>query len=309
LLLACSCKSRGASTDDGAANEKPAPAHVATTTAAEVCAHMDALREQEGRPPADDCARAMTMTQQLDGQQLWSLRARCITNSTRLAEAHRCNRAHQPDWPAPSGRHDGSSTRPPDELPRPTSLCEAARLGDLAAVERMLADAAQRQSVCPDGFGAGARIDALMAAAAVGESRVVRVLVEAGFDPLKPDDAGRSAYVWAASGNHIDVVDYFWAQDARPPAKDPFIGAVLYSAALWGRLAILEHYQAQSADLDAQHHGYTPIMGAAQGGHLEVVKWLVAHGADPQRALEQARRFGHEEVVEYLQTSVRAAGE
>jgi ankyrin repeat protein len=189
------------------------------------------------------------------------------------------------------------------------SLCEAAKQGNLRAVKEFLEDSAQRQSTCADGFGVGAQIDALMAASVVGELAVVRHLVGDGFDPLKADDTGRSAYVWAASGNHIDVVDYFWQKGARPRADDPFIGAVLYSAALWGRKATLEYYRAQSADLDAKHYGYTPLMGAAQAGHLEIVKWLVEQGANTDGALEQARAFRHEPVVNYLQARLTSRSE
>lgn len=139
-----------------------------------------------------------------------------------------------------------------------------------------------------------------MAASLSGALQVVRLLVDKGFDPLEPDATGRSAYVWAASGNHRDVADYFWKQGKRPPAKDPFIGTVLYSAASWGRLEVLEHDAAQSVDLEARHEGHTPVMGAAQGGHLEVVRWLVAHGANPEGALALARRFGHQPVAGYL---------
>jgi serine/threonine protein kinase len=92
-------------------------------------------------------------------------------------------------------------------------------------------------------------------------------------------------------------------------AREAVILAEIRHPGICARLAILEHYRAQSADLDAQHHGYTPLMGAAQGGHLEVVKWLAAHGAHPRGALEQARRFGHEDVVKYLQTRVPTSGE
>ena len=56
------------------------------------------------------------------------------------------------------------------------------------------------------------------------------------------------------------------------------------------------------------YDGRTALGIAASEGHLEVVKYLVSHGANPLHrdirnndALADARREGREDVVEYLE--------
>ena len=54
-------------------------------------------------------------------------------------------------------------------------------------------------------------------------------------------------------------------------------------------------------------HGYTPLMLACRGGHLELVQYLVEQGADIKDvnkygydALTLASKFGHFECLKYL---------
>ncbi|NUO63734.1 MAG: ankyrin repeat domain-containing protein [Gemmatimonadaceae bacterium] len=54
--------------------------------------------------------------------------------------------------------------------------------------------------------------------------------------------------------------------------------------------------------------GLTPLMAAASADHLEVVQFLIEHGADPSMrdsngftALERAQRYGANDVVRYLE--------
>jgi ankyrin repeat protein len=54
-------------------------------------------------------------------------------------------------------------------------------------------------------------------------------------------------------------------------------------------------------------HGNTPLFEAARSGHLEMVKWLIAHGAEADKANEwgdsptnEAAGMGHWDIVWYL---------
>jgi hypothetical protein len=180
-------------------------------------------------------------------------------------------------------------------LPEPAAapsaaLCVAAAEGDLEAVRRLAGDDAERRCALPSSFEpeGTARSSALMLAAKYGHLDVVRHLLSVGFDPLARDpETQRSAYVHAAAGNHIAIVDLLWREGARPPADDPHLGTVLWSAATHDRRDILEHYAAQGADLDLAHFGVTPLEAAERASHAELARWLAARRAP---APEGARR-------------------
>lgn len=86
--------------------------------------------------------------------------------------------------------------------------------------------------------------------------------------------------------------------DAGPAAR----------AAAEGDLARLEELVAVSGDVeDPSPTGYTPLMAAARNGHTEVVRWLLARGADPNAVnyggvdvYWQATEGGHRDVQELL---------
>ena len=60
-------------------------------------------------------------------------------------------------------------------------------------------------------------------------------------------------------------------------------------------------------DSSTAEHDETPLIGAAEKGHLEVVRFLLAHGADKtlkkkdgKTAMDLARAGDHDAVVELL---------
>ena len=149
--------------------------------------------------------------------------------------------------------------------------------------------------------------NALFEAASYGNLKKVRHLVSVGFDPLQQDAERRSSYVLAAMGNHIAIVDFFWKSGVRPPEDDKNIGAILWSAGVWGRKPILEYYLGKGVDINTEHFGYTALIASAQSGYLDLVKWLLGKGAKRKSssgitALDEARTHKRQAVIEYLQS-------
>ena len=124
---------------------------------------------------------------------------------------------------------------------------EAAALGEAARLDELLAaDSDLARSWSPDGF------TALHYAAFFGSPEAICALVSAGADLEAP------------SRNEE------FAPEARP----------LHSAVAAGRLDNAEALLEAGADPNArQHGGYTPLMGAEQGGDFDLAELLIRHGA------------------------------
>lgn len=90
------------------------------------------------------------------------------------------------------GREVRLSTKRLREDPQ---LCDAASVGDVRRVKKLLAAGASPESADRDG------ITALMAAAFAGQADVVRTLLAAGADPDAQDVSGMTALMNAVVGN------------------------------------------------------------------------------------------------------------
>ena len=127
------------------------------------------------------------------------------------------------------------------------------------------------------------RLTPLMEACLRAHESGVRTLLRGGADARSLDAEGRSALHWAAQGGSAGLL----------AALDTFTGGTLRD----------------STDLS----GYTPLMYAAESGHADCVRALLAAGADMQqrnanghRAAELAEWYGHKEVRAALEAAVAA---
>ena len=124
---------------------------------------------------------------------------------------------------------------------------------------------------------------ALISAARVGSTAVVRELLRHGADASKATrDKGNPPLFWAAAGGHLEVVDLLLGAGASPSQ----VNANGDSALMWAcrsgagasAAALL---RAAPALIGAQNAtGMTALMCAAAGGHAEVVAALLS----PERA-------------------------
>ena len=112
---------------------------------------------------------------------------------------------------------------------------------------------------------------------AITEMAVLKLLLDAGFDPNRPDWLGKTALHHYAGRGEVG-----------------------------NALLVIEH----GGDIDAiddEFHG-TPLAWAAKGGHEDAVRLLLEHGADPDlpvdipqaRPLACARAGGHARVIGLL---------
>lgn len=163
-----------------------------------------------------------------------------------------------------------------------TPLHEAAKRGrvDLLA---FLLDHCAFGSIIPDvinqadSFGTTAMIEA----AIQGDAGTVRVLLRHDADATAVNRSGQSALHYAASNGHAEVVDELIASGVDADVYDEKHWTPLHYAASEGHLgtavALIEHAQA-SVDAETNTR-QTPLLLAVQGGHFDMMAFLVDHGA------------------------------
>jgi uncharacterized protein len=63
-------------------------------------------------------------------------------------------------------------------------------------------------------------VDALLAAAARGQTKVMALLLRKGADATVTDKSGRNALMWAARNGHTGAVKMLLAEGVNPGLKD-----------------------------------------------------------------------------------------
>jgi ankyrin repeat protein len=139
----------------------------------------------------------------------------------------------------------------------------------------------------------------LGAASHVGNRAIAEYLLEQGAPLTIPT---------AAMLGRVDAVRSFLDAD---PANAHVTGAhgisLLYHAAMSGSLEIVEMLKAAGASLETAGHA---LQGATNYGHLDMVKWLLAQGADPnlpdyqnKTPLAIAKANGYAEIAAVLEAA------
>jgi ankyrin repeat protein len=186
-------------------------------------------------------------------------------------------------------------------------LIDAAARGDTDAVRRLL-DA---------GAPIAARDDrgrnAVLAATQGGHVAAARLLIERGADVNAQDDIADSAFLLAGARGRVEIVR------AALPHADPRVlnrygGTALIPACHYGHVETVRLLLAWGGPnrIDVDHVnrlGWTALLEAVMLGdggarHAEIVRLLLQHGADPNRAdgtgitpLAHARQRGQEAVA------------
>ena len=137
----------------------------------------------------------------------------------------------------------------------------------------------------------------------------VRFLIGLGADVNSRNKCGETPLLDAAALGHLDMVKLLIASDADTTVISKTRGFVLHCAASSGNLEVLRILAAvPDKDIDIRDDfGETPLMHAAGNSSVEVVRFLLAKGANPNAtshsegcALTAAIVSGHASVVEAL---------
>lgn len=170
------------------------------------------------------------------------------------------------------------------------SLAKAAKKGDLATVERLIAEGADLDK---RDFRGNTPV---YHAASNGHADVVEALAQAGADVDNDNDFGSTPLHVASRQGHVDVIRVLVTYGASiDPVNRPSANGNLLNDGSSGGL-VRRGPQAG-----------TPLIKAARSGQLEAVKVLIELGAalPAREAVEQAQQKGYREIAEYITKATR----
>ena len=153
---------------------------------------------------------------------------------------------------------------------------------------------------------------ALHAAAKDGDVERVRSLIAGSTERLHlMTPFGTWLHIAAKRGN-LELVECLISMGADVNVKGgTFGGTPINLAAGYGQLDVVRTLLAHGAELDVSEPERNPLFSAIQGGHLQIVKFLVEKGIDYRvqytgesmketDALAFARDHGQAEIAQYL---------
>ena len=118
-------------------------------------------------------------------------------------------------------------------------------------------------------------------AARAGDKAKIEALLAQGADVNAKDNYGRPPLHWAVLWKRKDVAELLLAKGADVNAKKNGGNTALNSAAYGGHKDVVELLLAKGADVNAKgSHDFTALNTAAYEGHKDVVELLLAKGAD-----------------------------
>jgi ankyrin repeat protein len=166
------------------------------------------------------------------------------------------------------------------------ALFAAIRAGSTAEVERLLKAGANPNIADADGT------PALMAATLFGGADLVKLLLDRGADPNRSGVGGTTALMWAVP--NLEKVRLLVAHGANVNARsETDRTAFLVSASYPRTLDVLRLLLDRGADLRAQDRaGATALALAVRSADVDVVRFLVERGLDPNALTPAARRAG-----------------
>jgi ankyrin repeat protein len=142
-----------------------------------------------------------------------------------------------------------------------------------------------------------------------GKLKDVQALVTKGAAVDAVDPKKRTALMWAAANGHTAVVDFLHQQGADINARDSDGRTALIYATRRSYPPTVQFLLENGAlpNVQSIKRGITALNTAAAGGKADIVRLLLAHGADQSvaehdgtTALQRARENGSAEVISLL---------
>lgn len=152
-----------------------------------------------------------------------------------------------------------------------TALMAAVDFREVAVAKLLLAAGANPNLFNQQGFSA------LGLAAQAGKAALVRLLLAAGADPNLVNQQGFSALCVAARTGSVALVKLLLAAHAKINVVTKTHVTPLAIAADAGHIPVFKVLLKAGADLDLAPFGYTVLHSAALGGHVRMIKYLLAH--------------------------------
>lgn len=156
-------------------------------------------------------------------------------------------------------------------------LADAAMHGDRDTVRRLLRQSADVDAPQADGM------TALLWAAHLDDVEMADRLLDAGADIGAGNRTGATALYLATVNGSARMIERLLEAGENPNAVlAPTLETVLHLTAKTGNPDAVELLLDRGAEVDArQVREYTPLMFAAAEGHADVIRTLIARGADP----------------------------
>ena len=187
-------------------------------------------------------------------------------------------------------------------------LHDAARAGDITAIDRLVAEGLPIDARDADGR------TPVMVATVARQTDAVRALVDAGADVDIRDNRLDNVFLYAGAEGLLDILRIANEAGADPALTNRFGGIALIPASERGHVEVVRYLLTES-DVDVDHVnrlGWTALLEAivlSDGGprHQEIVRMLLEAGADPDLAdgdgvtpLAHARARGFDEIAALL---------
>lgn len=153
---------------------------------------------------------------------------------------------------------------------------------DVAAIERLL-----ELGAAADAEGANGKT-ALMVAAQAGELPLVRRLLSAGADVNARNANGGSPLMYAAAGGHAEITRLLISRGAEVSTRARLGWTPLLVAAATGHTEAVRVLLDAGADVDCRDaYGWTPLMRAVSGSDADTVRVLLTEGKPDLEAAEE----------------------
>jgi ankyrin repeat protein len=209
------------------------------------------------------------------------------------------------DWGIQVLLQHGTDINTLDGRGESSALTEVVFLGDLEAARTLLNSGAN-----PDGDEQAPDSRPLQVAALRGTTEMVRLLLDRGAELEIEDSVGLTPLHLASQQNRLDTVRILLSRGAEVEKTGLNNFTSLHSAVLGGHLQMTQLLLEGNADINARdgNYGQTPLMLALRDSNVNILRLLLARGADVQlrdneglTAWDHARGARRDDIVAILE--------